>query len=220
MDQKIKIILVEDHPEYREVIELALEEVGDMELVHQFGSAERALSHLQDLPSVDQPGILLLDLNLPGMSGLEAIPWIKKYAPETKVIVLSQSNKEADVVQSIQFGASGYLLKSARIDQLVEGIRSVANGGASLDPAIASFILAGLRASAPAAAQQTLSDREFEVLSLLADGLVKKQIANQLEISVNTVVKHIVHIYEKLGVQNAPAAISQAYKSGIFQAGK
>lgn len=216
---RIQVILVEDHPEYREVISLALEDEPDIELSHQFGSAERALRALQDRTVEKKPDVVLLDLNLPGISGLEAIPWFKKYVPKTRIIILSQSNMEADVVQAIRLGAAGYLLKSSTIEQIVAAIRSVAEGGASLDPDIANFILKSLQDRPPAQEpKRALSEREQEILQLLGEGLLKKQIADKLGISINTVAKHIVHIYEKLEVQNAPSAISQAYKSGLLPA--
>ena len=216
MKNKISIILIEDHPEYREVIHLALEDEADIKLTHQFGSSERALSMFQD-PTTPLPDIVLLDLNLPDMSGLEAIPWLKKYSPITKIIILSQSDQEADVVQAIECGASGYLLKSSSVEQIVKSIRSVADGGASLDPKIANFILKTMRAPPEKEeAHKALSQRELEILICISDGLLKKQIADKLGISINTVAKHIVHIYDKLNVQNAPAAIDQAYKTGVF----
>ena len=216
MKNSISIALIEDHPEYREVISLALEDEAGMQLTHQFGSSERAISMLQD-QTTPPPDLVLLDLNLPGMSGLDTIVWLKNHSPETKIIILSQSNQEADVVQAIERGASGYLLKSSSVEQIVESIRSVAEGGASLDPKIANFILKTMRAHPPQKdAPRALSQRELEILILLASGLLKKEIADKLGISINTVAKHNVHIYEKLRVHNAAGAIDQAYKTGVF----
>jgi len=151
------------------------------------------------------------------MSGLEAIPWIKDYSPQTEIIVLTQSDKESDVLNAIAQGASGYLLKSATVNQIKEAIRTVMNGGASLDPSVARFILDSMK-SRPVKEkpEKALSDRELEILTLLAEGYVKKMIADQLEISVTTVAYHVKHIYEKLNVMNAPAAINQAHLMGIL----
>ena len=118
MKPPIHIALIEDHPEYREVIELALAKEADLVLTDQFGTAEMALRKIEAHKITQKPDVVLLDLNLPGMSGLDAITWLKKYSPKTKIIILSQSDREADVYQAIQHGASGYLLKSSTIGQI------------------------------------------------------------------------------------------------------
>ncbi|MDA0349482.1 MAG: response regulator transcription factor [Verrucomicrobia bacterium] len=217
MERNIRIVLVEDHPEYREVVELALDKEPDMELVSQFGSAESALRCMQNLEHGKEPDVILLDLNLPGMNGLDSISWLKDYVPKSKIIVLTQSNKEADILRAITLGASGYLLKSSSVNQIKEGIRMVSNGGASLDANIARFILTTLKAKLPnVEMEQPLSEREMEVLKLLGEGFLKKEIADHLRISISTVVTHVAHIYEKLHVKNAPSAVSKAYQLGIF----
>ncbi len=217
---KIQVMLVEDHPEYREVIELALGKDPQFNLHSQFGIAERALRCLQELKSGDQPDAILLDLNLPGISGLDSISWFKDYAPESKIIVLTQSDREADILKAIKLGASGYLLKSSSVAQIKEGIQTVATGGGSLDSGLATFILKTIKANLPETGiEHALSDREMDVLKLLAEGYLKKEIATILGISNTTVVTHVAHIYEKLDVRNAPAAVSKAYRAGIFSPG-
>jgi DNA-binding NarL/FixJ family response regulator len=219
MKHKIRILLIEDHPEYREVIELALNKEPDMELHGQFGSAEAALHRLQERPCRVEPDIILLDLNLPGMSGLDALALLAKEAPPAKIIILTQSDKEADVLRAITLGAAGYLLKSGSRRQITDGIRMVMNGGASLDAGVARFILKTLQAHLPKkSAEHQLSKREMEILTLLAEGLMQKEIALKLNISNTTVVTHINHIYLKLNVTNAPAAINKAHRFGLFQA--
>ncbi|VGO13143.1 Oxygen regulatory protein NreC [Pontiella desulfatans] len=226
MTTPINIMLVEDNAVYREVLEMAITRDPNLELTDKVGTAERALQHLQ--PSVGQktPDLILLDLSLPGMSGLEAIPWIKKYVPNTKIIILTQSENEADIINAITQGVSGYLLKSATVQQIKEGIQTVMSGGSPLDPAVAKYILNTFKAPTSNRPESTphtdgeedtpLTDREEEILSLLSQGLVKKEIAEKLNISYFTVSTHVRHIYEKLEVPNAPAAISKAYKTGIF----
>lgn len=217
MSRNIRVMLVEDHAGYRETISVVLENQADMELAGQFGTAEIALRTLQDQAGDNLPDVILLDLNLPGMSGLEAIPWIRKYAPETEIIILTQSDKAAEVRRAISEGASGYLLKSATVKQITEGILTVVDGGASLDPEVARFVLNELRnQTAPQATGKPLSERELEILELLSEGLAKKDIAARLDIAVTTVAYHVKHIYEKLNVSNAPAAIGKAYRSGIL----
>lgn len=217
MKKKIHIILIEDHPEYRDVIEMALGKEPDMELTGQFGSAEGALHGLLHDQKHKGTDIVLLDLNLPGISGLEALPLISEATPNARIIVLSQSDREADVLRAITLGASGYLLKSASRRQITDGIRMVMNGGASLDAGVARFILKTLKAKLPRQATgPTLSNREMEVLSLLAEGLSQKEIADRLAIGNTTVVTHINHIYEKLNVTNAPAAVNKAHRFGLL----
>jgi len=217
MNTPIHIMLVEDHPEYREVIEMALDQEPDLNLASQFGTAETALRSIQDNRLGNRIDMVLLDINLPGMSGLEALPWFKKYVPETRIILLTQSDMEADVLQAISQGASGYLLKSSTLQQIVDGIRVVISGGASLDSGVASFILKTLKAKLSKDAMKVaLSERELEVLTLLAEGLSKKEIADRLKIGTTTVVTHVTHIYEKLDVTSAPAAVNRAHRMGIF----
>ena len=211
-------MLVEDNPEYREVIELALEEVPDIEIVSRFGTAVAALRSLYKTASHDYPDLILLDLNLPGMGGLEALPSFRNELPTTRIIVLTQSDSEADVLRAISRGASGYLLKSASLDEITGGIHSVMAGGASLDAGVAQFILRTLKQKLPKKnIDDLLTERELEVLSLLSDGLVKKEIADHLKISYSTVDTHVGHIFSKLGVHNAPAAVAQAFKLGLIE---
>jgi two-component system nitrate/nitrite response regulator NarL len=218
MKKSTNIIMVEDHPEYREIVEMALSRQDDMQLTDQFGTAERALQHLQIGRLDAMPDVILLDLNLPGMGGLEALEQIPKVAPDAKIIILTQSDQEDDVLNAIMLGASGYLLKSSTVGQIVEGIKLVKQGGASLDSRIARFVIDSLKTKLPHhELEQMLSEREIQVLELLADGLVKKQIALKLGIGVTTVVSHVAHIYDKLEASNAPSAISKGFKLGILQ---
>ena len=216
-NRPIQVILVEDSPDYRLVIEHALEVEPDIELVGQYGTSEIALRALENNQPKLSPDLILLDLRLPGMDGLESLPWFQKAQPKAKIVILTQSNAESDVLKAIQLGAAGYLLKSSTADQLVDGIRSVIQDGAILDASIARFILDALQTSLPEEASEALlSKRQMEILALLADGLVKKEIADQLKISYSTVNTHVEHIYQKLNAANAPAAISKAYKKGIL----
>ena len=219
MNCPIKIMLIEDHPAYRETIALALTKEKDIELISQFGTAEQAVSTLQNLASDRAPDLILLGLHLPGMSGIEALPWIKKYCPKVKVLILTQSDREADVTHAISAGASGYLLKDSPRQQLANGIRNIMEGGASLDPSIAAYLLTHFRIKPTRAnaEEKTLSDREMETLDLISQGFVKKEIASKLGVSHHTVVTFIKRIYEKLNVQNAPAAVRKAYKTGLFK---
>lgn len=220
MKHPIQVMLVEDSVPYRKAIAHALRVEPDVELASEFGTAEIALRSLQELTGQITPDVVLLDLNLPGISGLEAIPWFKKYTPKAEIIVLTQSDRESDVLTAVAAGASGYLLKSTTRDQLADSIRTVAEGGAILDTGVARFILTTMQQSPPqqSTKEGRLTERELGVLKLIADGQSKKMVASKLGISPKTVAIHASHIYEKLNVPNAPAAVSEAYKTGILPA--
>lgn len=217
MNTPTRIILIEDNPEYRNVIRLALEREEELILTHSFGTLERALDQLSQIPPEEQPDLILLDLMLPRMCGLEGIPLLLEIAPQAKIMILSQSDSEQDVVEAISLGASGYMLKSSGISQIKESIQTVLEGGAGLDVNVAQYILKALHASQPVRDLSGLTEREIEILTYLSRGLVKKEIADQLNISAFTVAAHVRSIYEKLQVPNAPSAISQAYQKGILK---
>ena len=217
MKNKIRVMVVEDNPRYREVIALALKQEPDIQLAGEFGTAEIALRSLKVRLSGELPDLVLLDLHLPGMDGLEALPQFLSAAPESKIMILTQSNNEADVLRAISRGASGYLLKSSTVSTITDGIRSVMKGGASLDAGVACFILNALRTRLPKSSSDgLLTDRQTEILALLGEGLVKKEIAERLRISYATVDEHVAHIYERLGVRNAPGAVNKAHLLGLF----
>ncbi len=213
-----RVMLIEDNAEYREVIKLALEDHPEIELTQCHGTAETALRSLYTTSAAARPQLILLDLNLPGMSGLEALPRFRRELPATRIMILTQSDSEADVLRAISRGASGYLLKSASLQQITDGIRDVMDDGASLDKGVAQFILHTLQQKLPKKdLKNLLSERELEVLTLISEGLVKKEIADQLKIGYTTVDTHVGHIYEKLGVRNAPAAVAKAFKLGLIE---
>lgn len=211
-------MLVEDHPGYREVITRALKGQPDMELISSFGTAEIALRDLESAPTHKTPDIVLLDLNLPGMSGLDAIPWFKKYVPSVRVINLTQSDQEADIVRAISLGAAGYLLKSSTVSQIREGVRVVMAGGSSLDPNVAKIIIDTFSGNVPVKpVDVALSERELEVLNQLGEGLAKKEISSRLGITADTVAYHVKRIYDKLNVVNAASAVDKAHRQGLFR---
>jgi DNA-binding NarL/FixJ family response regulator len=213
-------MLVEDNPRYREVTALALKQEPGIQLASQFGTAEIALRSLREQSDGPRPDLILLDLRLPGMDGLEALPHFLSAAPGAKVMILTQSDNEADVLRAILLGASGYLLKSSKVTTIIDGIRTVMNGGASLDAGAARFIINTLKSRLPKGnAEGLLTDRQMEILTLLGEGLLKKEIAEHLKISYATVDEHVAHIYERLGVRNAPAAVNQAHFLGLFPRG-
>lgn len=218
MSKVIQVILIEDNPDYSDVVRLALKTETDICLADRFGSAEIAIQKMQSSSTCTSPDVILLDLRLPGMDGLESLPHILKAAPSARAIVLTQSSQEQDVLQAISQGAAGYLLKSANVNQLIESIRMVVDGGAPLDASVARFIIQTLQDKLPKdGIKRLLSERELQVLTLLAEGLVKKEIAASLNIGYSTVDTHVGRIYAKLKVNNAPAAVNEAHRQQLFR---
>lgn len=209
-------MLIEDSQQYTEAIRMALEEEPDLDLNVCFGTMEIALRSL-NRKTVPDPDVILLDLRLPGRGGLEAVEDLLKLLPEVKIIILTQSDEEEDVLKAITLGASGYLLKSSRVSEITSGIRAVVSGGASLDTNIAKFVIKSLKSYLPTKElERALSERELEILTLLGEGLVKKEIAERLSIGYTTVDTHVRHVYTKLHVRNAPEAIGKAYCLGLL----
>ena len=210
------IMLVEDSPAYRKVIHRTLGDEPHIKEIIQFGTAEIALRSLNTPPRII-PDLILLDLSLPGMSGLEAIPHFIEAITDPKIIMLTQSDKEADVVKAVSLGALGYLLKSSTAQEIKDAIGTVIGGGAALDTGVSKHVLNVLKDRGPQIElEKNLSTREMDTLKLLAEGLSRKEIADRLGIGVATVVTHLNRIYEKLEVPNAPAAINKAYRSGLL----
>ena len=213
----ISVILVEDHMEYRETLELAFAKTADINLVGAFGAAEVALRHLQMGEMNPKPDVILLDIGLPGISGHEAITEFLEFSG-ARIIMLTQSDREADVFKSISLGAVGYLVKGATVNQILNGIRSAVSGDSPLDSRVAKYFLSTFKSSSSKgrAHESVLTKRELEILHLLADGMTKREIAQRLGLSGSTISTHVVHIFEKLRVQNAPAAVARAFRIGIL----
>ncbi|WP_246114240.1 response regulator [Rubripirellula tenax] len=217
LNEITKAILIEDHPSYRRVIELTIDGDPAIELIGVFGTAEMAVQRLGRLDAVERPHVILLDLNLPGISGIEAIGKILAIAPHAKIIVLTQSSAKKDIQDAIQRGAAGYLLKSATAKEIVDGIKTVAAGGGALDGEVARYVMEMVKGPPTKTDPKlVLSPREREILVLLSKGMVKKEIASELGIGYGSVATYIRRLYEKLNVQNAPAAIDMAHRLGVF----
>jgi DNA-binding NarL/FixJ family response regulator len=208
-------LLVDDHALFRAGLRTLLEEEG-IDVVGEASTGAEALSEL----SAAAPDVVVMDLNMPGMSGVEATRKVAAIAPLTRVVVLTISDDDADVMAAIMAGACGYLLKDASIDSLVDGIRAAANGESLVSPSIASKVLQRLRDSEhPTSEAETiraeLSQREVEVLKLLANGGDNAQIAAELHISPKTVKNHVSNILMKLQIENRIQAAVVAVRAGI-----
>ena len=210
-----RVLLVDDHDLFRTGLRNLLADQG-VDVVGEAQTGAEALGLVRDLA----PDVVVMDLNMPGMSGVEATRQINVLAPLTRVLVLTISDQDADVMDAILAGASGYLLKDSSIQDLLQGIRSAAVGEALISPHIAAKVLQRVRATStnPEIAdtiRAELSDREVEVLKLIANGTDNAQIAAELHISPKTVKNHISNILMKLQIDNRIQAAVYAVRSGI-----
>jgi len=209
-----RVLLVDDHDLFRRGLRTLLEGEG-IEVVGEAGTGGAALAELAALA----PDVVVMDLNMPGIGGAEATARMVMTAPSTRVLVLSASEGDADVIEAIMSGACGYLLKESSISELITGIRAAANGESLISPAIASKVLQRIRDGRPAAPEETvvaqLSDREMQVLKLVANGNDNAQIAAELHISPKTVKNHISNILMKLQIENRIQAAVFAVRSGL-----
>ncbi len=217
MPSSIQIMLVEDSPEYRDTISLAAKREAGITISSIFGTAEEAIKRLENTGNTSTPTLILLDLNLPGLSGIKAIPLLAQVAPGIPIIALTQSDREADVLAAISAGASGYLLKDSTRQQIFEGIRIVADGGSIIDSQVASYLFKAIKKPSEKNNLKTsLAARELEILKLIAKGKAQKEISEHLNISSNTVATYLRRIYDKLNVHNAPEAVAKAYQEGTL----
>ena len=209
----IRVAIIEDNSAYRKAVGYALSEVDDIETSGSWSSWETARP---DLEKKETPHVLLMDLGLPGIGGLEAIPLIRKINPSIQVLVLTEFDDKPKVFQAISEGASGYLLKTGSVDEIITGIREVVAGGAPLNARIARMVLTTFSKITPRDPDTILTARETEVLKLLSEGFIKKEAADQLDISYHTVDMHVRNIYQKLQVHNLSGAVSKAIKRGLL----
>lgn len=207
--QKIEVLIVEDHEITRLGLKAALERVSDLKIVGQEedgGSAIRAAV-------AKKPHIVLIDIGLPVMNGIDATRQIKEKSAETRVIMLTSHDSDTDIFAAFAAGADGYCVKDIPSDQLVMAIKAVHDGAGWIDPRIASRVL---RAQATQPSTETpLSQREVEVLRLIVDGLSNQKIATNLCLSVETVRTHVRHITEKLAVSDRTQAAIKALRQGL-----
>ena len=210
-----RVLLVDDHDLFRTGLRTLLEEQG-VDIVGEADNGMKALEAIRETA----PEVVVMDLNMPGISGVEATRQIAMIAPLTRVLVLTISDEDADVMDAILAGACGYLLKDASIQDLISGIRAAAGGESLVSPAIAAKMLQRLRATGSSqheaeTIRSELSDREIQVLKLIANGKDNAQIAADLHISPKTVKNHISNILMKLQIDNRIQAAVYAVRSGI-----
>jgi DNA-binding NarL/FixJ family response regulator len=211
---QLRVMLVDDHDLFRTGLRNLLEEQG-VHIVAEASDGSSALSLVRELA----PDVVVMDLNMPGMNGIEATREITRQAPLTRVVVLTISDEDDDVIDAILAGACGYLLKDSSIQDLMQGIRAASVGEALISPHIAAKVLQRLRASSvdseTVAQGPELSDRETQVLRLIANGKDNAEIAQDLHISPKTVKNHISNILMKLQIENRIQAAVYAVRRGL-----
>jgi DNA-binding NarL/FixJ family response regulator len=212
---KYRIVLVEDHTILREGLRALLASEPEFEVVGEFGDGREAVAHVAAL----EPDLVLTDLSMPRMNGIEAIREIRKRAPGAKMLALTVHKAEEYVRAALQAGAHGYLLKDSSHAELLKAARKLLGGRTYISPEIAGLFPDGRDDVPPPRRKtrwETLTDRELEILKLIAEGHKNKDIAQALFISIKTVEKHRSNLMEKLGVHNAQALTALAIEKGLI----
>jgi DNA-binding NarL/FixJ family response regulator len=209
----IRLLIADDHPVVRDGLSGMFSEEPEFEVVGEAGDGAEAVR----LAGLLQPDVILMDLRMPGMDGATAIGELGRRGSTAQVLVLTTYDTDNHVVSAIEAGATGYLLKDAPRAELLRAVQAAARGEAVLAPAVASRLMGRVRAPEPE--QELLSQRELEVLALVAAGNTNKEVAAQLFISEATVKTHLLHIYAKLGVSDRAAAVGEAFNRRLLRPG-
>jgi DNA-binding NarL/FixJ family response regulator len=208
----IRVVIVDDHAVVRSGLKLLLEAEQDITVVGEAGSAEEGVRATR----LEKPDVVLLDVVMPGRSGIDATPELRKAAPSARVLMLSMQDDPSYVREAFAAGASGYVLKEAADVELVQAVREVAAGGRYVHPALGARLASAEVDAAARAAADPLSEREREVLRLLALGHTNQEIAKMLFISVRTAETHRAHIMQKLGLQTRAELVRYALANGLL----
>jgi DNA-binding NarL/FixJ family response regulator len=207
----IRLLIVDDHPVVRDGLSGMFSGDTAFLVVGEAANGAQAVTLAQSLA----PDVILMDLRMPEMDGVSAIAELARQQVPSRVLVLTTYDTDSDVVRAIEAGATGYLLKDSPRDELLRAVRAAARGEAALSPSVATRLLGQVRAPA----QEPLSQREFEVLEMVARGTTNREAAVRLFISEATVKTHLLHIYAKLGVSDRAAAVAEAFDRGLLTPG-
>jgi len=210
--QKTRLLVVDDHAVVRSGLRMLLDAESDFDVVAEAGNARDAVFEAR----AHKPDVIVLDVVMPGESGIEALPRLRKEAPNAKVLVLSMQDDPRYVREAFAQGANGYVLKEAADAEVVGAVREIAAGGEYVHPALGARMVAAEAQARAAAAADPLSDREREVLRLLALGHTNQEIARKLYISVRTAETHRAHIMQKLGLSTRAELVRHAIAHGLL----
>lgn len=206
-DRPIRLLITDDHPVVRDGIRGMFAADPGFDVVGDASDGARAVELARSL----EPDVILMDLRMPGTSGVEAIRELVRLGVASRVLVLTTYATDSDVGPAIEAGATGYLLKDALPEELTRAVRSAARGETVLSPSVATRLVGRMRSPSV-----TLSDRELEILRLIADGSTNREAAARLFISEATVKTHVLHIYAKLGVNDRAAAVAAGFRRGLL----
>lgn len=207
----IRIVIADDHAIVREGLKRIVSEVQDMQVAGEAADGTQVMQRVREL----EFDVLVLDLSMPGRSGMELIKLVKAEKPRLRILVLSMHQELQYAVRSIKSGASGYLTKESAPAELEKAIRKIAAGGAYVTAEVAEQLALGAMPGTQALSHESLSDREFQVFKLLAAGVSVTDIAAQLKLSVKTVSTHKANLMQKMGLQNASELVRYALKHGL-----
>ena len=208
MADMIRVLIVDDHPVVRDGLRGVIDGEPDMRVVGEAGHGAEALARV----AADPVDVVLMDLRMPIMGGVEAIGQLRRRAPSVRVLVLTTFDTDRDVLPAIEAGATGYLLKDTPRDELLRAVRAAHRGEAVLSPAVAGRLMGQVRTQT----QDQLSNRELEVLRLVAAGFTNREAAQKLFISEATVKTHLLHVYAKLEVRDRASAVAAGYQRGLL----
>ena len=208
---KIRVLLADDHHLVRQGIRELLESASDLQVVAEAGDGEEARSLIEK----HNPDVAVLDIQMPKASGIEVTRWVRSHVPEVGVLILTAYNDDPYVMAVLQAGANGYVLKTAKTDDLIQAVRDVYEGKSALDPAVTRKLMSSLfQRPGKARTVEPLTDRELDVLQLAAKGFTNKAIGVQLNISDRTVQGHLAHIFAKLQANSRTEAVMRAVSLG------
>ena len=207
--EQITVVLADDHAVVRSALRMLLEEESGIQVVAEAGDAASALRYVNG----HRPAVLILDINMPGGSGLTAVPQIRSECPETQIVMLTMQDETSAAREALQAGVLGYILKEAASDELVKAVRLAAEGKTYLQPELGARLAAEPEVASP----DDLSERETEVLRLIALGHTNNEIADGLYLSVRTVESHRAHIQQKLGLTSRSELVRYALDRGLIE---
>ena len=218
--ETIRVVIVDDHALFRRGLDLVLSEEPDIKVVGEAADGIEAVHRAEEMA----PDVVVMDVRMPRSTGIEAARRIRERLPDTKVIMLTVSDSEEDLYAAVKAGASGYLLKEISIEELADAVRAVASGHSLISPSMASKLLTEFNALVQHAEERhrsllpSLTDRELDVLKLVAKGLSNREISEELYISENTVKNHVRNILEKLRLRSRTEAAMYAVREKLIEA--